>query len=344
MWRKLRSEGANIISSWIDQAGPGETPDISQHWQDICREVSSAERLILYVEHDDFPLKGAFIEAGIALSRGIPIFVVSPDCDFVPPRYRPIGSWITHPLVTICSLEQALATPATGDKVPAADSKPTLPVGVSVLLVDDVTHSVLLGERLGQSAAGMFSTPGGRLEKDESIFDCAVRECAEEVGIALDRRALCVLGGMEHFRFGMHYIMFYVRASHWSGEITNKEPDKCKEWVWFTRGTIPNNCTEPAVILDAALAIGEVNFIHEVHPFDLPSCHICGCQMIPSGYRCASCGATTEASRPQVDLETIAREIENYMRTLLSDPFLAYAAHSEQAVLAILRQHLGGQP
>jgi hypothetical protein len=99
-WRYLRDvEGWNIISSWIDEAGEGETDNFSELWVRIENEIRSAERLILYAEEADFPLKGAYIEVGFALAFGIKVFVVAPGVTIEPRSRRPIGSWMDHPLV-----------------------------------------------------------------------------------------------------------------------------------------------------------------------------------------------------------------------------------------------------
>jgi len=98
MWRRLRDDGFHVSSSWIDEAGPGQTADLSELWKRVEREVRDATVLVLYVEPDDFPLKGALVETGMALASSVPIIVVSPGCTFEPPSYRPIGSWIRHPL------------------------------------------------------------------------------------------------------------------------------------------------------------------------------------------------------------------------------------------------------
>ena len=57
-----------VKSSWIDEAGAGETEDIADLWARVLREVEACDRLVLYVEADDFPLKGALIEVGAALA------------------------------------------------------------------------------------------------------------------------------------------------------------------------------------------------------------------------------------------------------------------------------------
>ncbi len=74
-WRKLRANGLNIISTWIDEAGAGESIDLSDLAIRCIDEAKSADRLILYCEDADV-LKGALIEVGAALAFGVPVFVV----------------------------------------------------------------------------------------------------------------------------------------------------------------------------------------------------------------------------------------------------------------------------
>jgi hypothetical protein len=97
MWRKFRAEGWPIISSWIDEAGEGETADYSELWTRIHGELMKSRRLIFYAETRDFPLKGAFVEVGIALGMRIPVCVVLPGVVLEGRTDRPIGSWIRHP-------------------------------------------------------------------------------------------------------------------------------------------------------------------------------------------------------------------------------------------------------
>ncbi len=100
MWRRFRQLGCQITSTWIDQADQQETADFSELWDRIRQEIANSDRLVLYAEAGDFPLKGALIEVGMALGMGgRPVVVCLPgivlDMD-----YRPIGSWINHPMVT----------------------------------------------------------------------------------------------------------------------------------------------------------------------------------------------------------------------------------------------------
>jgi hypothetical protein len=112
MWRDLRDgHGWRISSSWIDEAGEGETADFGELWTRIEGEVRQSDGLILYAHADDFPLKGALVEAGIAIGMGKPVAVVLSGPSILEPRsLRPLGSWAKHPMCRLCeSLDAARA-------------------------------------------------------------------------------------------------------------------------------------------------------------------------------------------------------------------------------------------
>jgi hypothetical protein len=89
--------------------------------------------LILYVEANDFPLKGALIECGIALAAGVPIFVYT-NAELEGRTMRPLGSWILDSRVTRCeSLQQAIDRAAElSSSAPAAASGHTAGDGLGV--------------------------------------------------------------------------------------------------------------------------------------------------------------------------------------------------------------------
>jgi hypothetical protein len=108
MWRRLRYEGWRITSTWIDESGEGETSDFAELWLRIQREIRDSHGLILYVEPDDFPLKGALIEVGMAIGMRKPIAIVAPGVTLDKRSCRPVGSWINHPACQLCdTLESA---------------------------------------------------------------------------------------------------------------------------------------------------------------------------------------------------------------------------------------------
>lgn len=103
MWRELRDKhNFDIVSTWIDEAGEGETNDFVELWTRIWREISGCDGLILYAEKDDFPLKGALVEVGIALGMDKRVAAILPF-ELENRTLRPVGSWLKHPNVYVCT-------------------------------------------------------------------------------------------------------------------------------------------------------------------------------------------------------------------------------------------------
>lgn len=76
MWKSvLASHQIEIISTWIHEAGPGESIDRADLALRCIAEARDADCLILYCEPGEY-LKGAFIEIGAALAANKPVYVV----------------------------------------------------------------------------------------------------------------------------------------------------------------------------------------------------------------------------------------------------------------------------
>lgn len=107
MWRSLR-ETWPIYARWIDAADEADpNAELGENWAtDLwiknVEDAREAGAVVFYVEEGDFPLRGAYVEVGVALGLGIPVFVVLEGIGLAPRSDRPVGSWIRHPLVTIC--------------------------------------------------------------------------------------------------------------------------------------------------------------------------------------------------------------------------------------------------
>lgn len=78
MWKALRRSGYPIISTWIDEAGVGETECFADLWRRCIDESASAAVTIVYREPEDV-LKGAFVEVGSALASGRRVIAVGCD-------------------------------------------------------------------------------------------------------------------------------------------------------------------------------------------------------------------------------------------------------------------------
>ncbi len=77
-WRFVRKIGMPIISTWIDEAGVGESPDLSDLWIRCIKEASECDILVVYREPEEV-LKGAWAEVGAALAHNKQVFAVGID-------------------------------------------------------------------------------------------------------------------------------------------------------------------------------------------------------------------------------------------------------------------------
>lgn len=100
-WRRLRDKaGYQIISTWIDEAKPGQSEDLADLWTRCVDEAKSASCLILYREDGD-DLKGAWVELGVALAACVPLIIAIGIGRF---------TVASHPRIRLCSsMENALA-------------------------------------------------------------------------------------------------------------------------------------------------------------------------------------------------------------------------------------------
>ena len=98
MWRSLRASGYPIISTWIDEAGEGESEDLEDLAVRCVNEAMDADYVILYSAKGD-TLRGALIEAGAALAAGKLVFAVG----YHHPVFQFHPRWITS-----ATLESAL--------------------------------------------------------------------------------------------------------------------------------------------------------------------------------------------------------------------------------------------
>ena len=110
-------------------------------------------------------------------------------------------------------------------------------IGVGVIVIKD--NKVLLGKRKNAHGEGSWCFPGGHLEFNEEIEDCAIREVKEETGIKIKNIRMGTFTNDIFEKEGKHYVTLFVISDYSSGEVKVMEPEKCKKWEWFEWDKLP---------------------------------------------------------------------------------------------------------
>lgn len=124
---------------------------------------------------------------------------------------------------------------------PQASRRPG--VGIGVIIVRE--GRVLLGRRRNAHGEGSWSCPGGHLEFDETIEECARRETREETGMEISRVRHAAFTNNLFEDHGKQYVTLYVTAEWNSEEPENLEPEYCDGWEWFSWDRLPEPLFPP---------------------------------------------------------------------------------------------------
>lgn len=117
------------------------------------------------------------------------------------------------------------------------------PVAIHLFFIRD-NHVLLLRRHNTGWRDGEYSVPAGHVEPGETVTEAAIREAAEEVGVALKREALEVIHVMHRAAETAaddERIDFFLAVNAWGGEPVNAEPDKCDDLRWTPLDALPSN-------------------------------------------------------------------------------------------------------
>ncbi len=92
---------------------------------------------------------------------------------------------------------------------------------------------------------GNYNVPSGHVEASELPKAAMVREAKEEVGVELlpeDLELVHVSYRPQHDETGDR-VDFFFRATKWTGEVTNMEPNKCDDLKWTKPTELPATMT-----------------------------------------------------------------------------------------------------
>ncbi len=129
-------------------------------------------------------------------------------------------------------------------------------VGVGVFVLND--GKFLLGKRKGAHGEGSWSLPGGHLEFNEEVEECAKREVFEEVGIKIKNIRKGPFTNDIFKVENKHYITCFVFGEYDSGDVRVMEPDRCEEWRWFSWEELPKDLFLPIRnLMDSGFSFSE---------------------------------------------------------------------------------------
>jgi len=113
------------------------------------------------------------------------------------------------------------------------------PASYLVLIRD---NKILLQRRLNTGYEdGKYSLVAGHVEKGETFTEAIIREVKEEAGIILLAEDLSVVHVMNRNIKDNERIDVFFVAKKWTGNIENKELNKCDDLSWFDLDNMPDN-------------------------------------------------------------------------------------------------------
>lgn len=88
---------------------------------------------------------------------------------------------------------------------------------------------------------GNYGVPAGHLDGNETTREGCAREMKEELGIEIRLEDIDIVHVMQRKATQDERFDFFMKAIKYTGEIENKEPNKCDDLRWFPIDNLPAN-------------------------------------------------------------------------------------------------------
>nr|DAJ86510.1 MAG TPA: NUDIX hydrolase [Caudoviricetes sp.] len=117
-------------------------------------------------------------------------------------------------------------------------------IGAYLLLIKN--NQLLLEKRLGGILNGKYTPIAGHTESGETVIDAIIREAKEEADINLkaddlEVKVIIQRPSAQYKGTPTDIIDFFIFAENYSGEISNKEPEKCSEIAFYPLNNLPKD-------------------------------------------------------------------------------------------------------
>lgn len=124
--------------------------------------------------------------------------------------------------------------------------------GISAAALVVRESQVLLVHHLQAGRFDFWVPPGGSLQGEESILDCARRETLEETGLQVDLDRIVYL--QELVEPGYHFCKFFVLATAFSGALTLARREQDEDFLvdarFFSREDLCCVTAHPQILKD----------------------------------------------------------------------------------------------
>lgn len=99
---------------------------------------------------------------------------------------------------------------------------------------------------------GYYGLPSGKVEKNETFTQAAIREAREEIGIEVVPEGLRYVH-TSHRSEGDEWVDIFYEVTKWKGDVVNAEPHMHSELAWFDPQNLPKN-----IIPSLAFALSQI--------------------------------------------------------------------------------------
>lgn len=129
-------------------------------------------------------------------------------------------------------------------------------IAVYILLQKDGKYAFVKRANTGWRD-GFYGLPAGKVEKNESFVQAAIREANEEVGVSIDPSALHHVLTSHRYEDGSDWVDVVFTADNYTGEARNAEPHMHSELAWLDLHNLPETVNPTLHLMLDAYVLGE---------------------------------------------------------------------------------------